>query len=200
MRRLIYYVAATIDGFIAGPRGEVDFFPFEGEVARAILAEYPETMPVHARGPLGVADSPARHFDTVVMGRGTYEPALQAGIPSPYPHLRQYVVSTTLTATGESGDVQFAADPLRLVRELKTQDGMAIWLAGGGRLAAALLDEIDELIVKRNPIVIGSGVPMFDGLFAPTGFLPGETRSFEPGAAITTYVRGRAAGEDRTVR
>jgi hypothetical protein len=79
----------------AGPDGEFDFFPFEGEAAQAILAEYPETMPVQARGPLGIADAANRHFDTVIMGRGTYEPGLKAGIAGPYPHLRQYVVATT---------------------------------------------------------------------------------------------------------
>ncbi|MGV9245572.1 dihydrofolate reductase family protein [Streptomyces sp. NPDC003710] len=188
MRKLTYYVAASLDGYIAGPDGGYDFFPFEGEVREAILAEYPETMPVHVRGPLGLTATPHRHFDTVIMGRGTYEPAVKAGIASPYAHLEQYVVSRTLTSADPEVEI-VAEDPAALVRDLKKQEGMGIWLAGGGKLAAALRDEIDELIIKRNPVVIGTGIPLFDGPFAPTGFLPTARRSFDSGVSIVTYSR-----------
>ncbi|MEV7684758.1 dihydrofolate reductase family protein [Streptomyces bungoensis] len=188
MRKLTYYVAATLDGYIAAPDGGYDFFPFEGEVREAILAEYPETMPAHVRGPFGLTDTPNRHFDTVVMGRGTYEPALRAGITSPYSHLEQYVVSRTLTA-GDP-DVRIVADdPVALVRGLKERDGLGVWLAGGGKLAAALRDEIDELVIKHNPVVIGAGIPLFDGPFAPTGFLPTARRAFDSGVTVVTYTR-----------
>ncbi|MER6630271.1 dihydrofolate reductase family protein [Streptomyces sp. NPDC000987] len=188
MRKLTYYVAATLDGCIAGPDGGYDFFPFEGEVREAVLAEYPETMPVHVRGPFGLTDTPHRHFDTVIMGRGTYEPALKAGITSPYAHLEQYVVSRTLTSADPSVRI-VPHDPAALVRDLKERDGMDIWLAGGGKLAAALRDEIDELVIKRNPVVIGTGIPLFDGPFAPTAFLPTECRRFDSGVSIVTYRR-----------
>jgi hypothetical protein len=52
------------------------------------------TLPTHLREQLGVT-APGRRFDTVVMGRNTYTPALQAGIVSPFAHLDQYMVSTT---------------------------------------------------------------------------------------------------------
>ncbi|MGF1431747.1 dihydrofolate reductase family protein [Kitasatospora sp. LaBMicrA B282] len=188
MRRLTYYIAATLDGYIAGPGGEYDFFPFEGGVREAILAEYPETMPAHARGPLGVADAPNRHFDTVLMGRGTYEPGLQFGVDSPYPHLRQYVVSSTLAKAGPGVDV-VAEDPVGLVRSLKQEAGLGIWLAGGGKLAGALREEIDVLIIKRSPIVLGSGIPLFDGPFAPTGFTETVSHSFAEGVVISTFTR-----------
>ncbi|WP_455353343.1 dihydrofolate reductase family protein [Streptomyces sp. SYSU K217416] len=77
-------------------------------------------------------------------------------------------------------------DPVALVRELKKQDGMGIWLCGGGKLAAALRDEIDELIIKRHPTVIGSGVPLFDGPFTLTNFTPAATRTFDSGLTITS--------------
>lgn len=187
MRALTYYVAATLDGYIAGPEGEFDFFPFEGGLMEAVLADYPETMPVHARGPLGLTDVPNRRFDTVVMGRGTYEPALKAGITSPYSHLEQYVVSSALRV--EDPDVQVVSDPVALVRELKLRDGMGIWLAGGGKLAAALRDEIDELVIKRNPIVIGSGISLFEGPFTPTPFVPAWSRELDGGVRIEGYTR-----------
>jgi dihydrofolate reductase len=82
-----------------------------------------------------------------------------------------------------------ADDPAARVRELKEQDGRGIWLAGGGKLAAALRTEIDELIIKHNPVVIGSGIPLFDGPFAPTGFVPTARRDFGSGVSIVTYTR-----------
>ncbi|MES9539290.1 dihydrofolate reductase family protein [Actinomadura sp. NPDC000600] len=194
MRKLIYYVAATLDGFIAGPDGQFDFFPFEGEPAKMIMTEYPETLPAHGRGPLGIADAPNRHFDTVVMGRGTYEPALEVGITSPYPHLEQYVVSATLDIEDPAVTV-VPSDPAGLVRELKRRDGLDIWLAGGGKLAGALVDEIDELVVKRHPLVIGSGIPLFDGPYTLAAFTPGATRAFDSGLVVTTYVRAAAPAQ-----
>ncbi|WP_369147001.1 dihydrofolate reductase family protein [Streptomyces sp. R44] len=187
MRKLTYYIAATLDGYIAGPDGQYDFFPFEGEEAAAILADFPETMPTPTRDPLGIADRAPERFDTVIMGRATYEPGLKLGWTSPYAHLKQYVVSRTLTSPDPA--VTVVDDPVALVRELKEQDGLDIWLCGGGKLAAALRDEIDLLIIKRNPIVIGSGIPLFDGPFTPTNFVPVGTRSFDSGFAITHFAK-----------
>jgi dihydrofolate reductase len=186
VRKLTYYVAATLDGFIAGPDGEFEFFTFEGDLAEWILAEYPETMPAQARGPLGLGDVPNKQFDTVLMGRRTYEPALAIGVTSPYSHLRQYVFSRTLTSTDPDVEI-VAGDPTELVRDLKRQDRAGIWLSGGGQLASQLLHEIDELVIKRNPIVVGSGVPLFDGPFNPVGFELVSSRRFDTGVVIATY-------------
>lgn len=187
MRTLTYYVAATLDGHIAGPDGETTFFPFDDELRHVIMADFPETLPGHLRGPFGLTDTPNRRFDTVVMGRGTYEPALDVGITSPYPHLAQYVVSRSLQV--DDPDVVVATDPVALVRELKHREGMGIWLAGGGRLAAALRDEIDELIIKRNPIVTGAGIPLFAGPFQPGQFVPTGSRELDCHVRIEEYRR-----------
>lgn len=189
MRKLTYYIAATLDGYIADPNGQVDgFLPFDGDYARIVLDEYPETLPVHVRGPMGIAEAPNTRFDTVVMGRGTYDPGLSAGITSPYAHLRQYVVSRTLFDVDP--DVTFVADdPAVLVRDLKQQEGLGIWLAGGGKLAAAVCDEIDELIIKRHPIVLGAGIPMFDGRCSPAGFVPTAAETLDTGLVVAAYAR-----------
>ncbi|MEV4510496.1 dihydrofolate reductase family protein [Dactylosporangium sp. NPDC049525] len=189
-RNLVYLVAVTLDGFIAGPDGQVDFFGFEGDSAAAIVAGWPETLPTHLRDPLGLEGVANRRFDTVVMGRGTYEPALAAGITSPYRHMEQFVFSRTLadldpTVRFVGGD----SDPAAFVRDLKQRGGLDIWLCGGGRLAAQLVGEIDELILKVNPMAIGSGVPLFAGPLRPTPFRLTDTRTFDTGVSIMTYRR-----------
>ncbi|MEW9554129.1 dihydrofolate reductase family protein [Nonomuraea sp. NPDC050783] len=189
MRKLVYYIGVSLDGYIAGPKAEFDFYPLSDQMAAWINTRYPETLPTHIREPLGLANEPNKVFDTLVMGRGTYEPALDVPTTSPYSHLRQYVVSSTLkiddpTVTVESGD------PLALVRRLKAEDtGMDIYLCGGGKLAGALLPEIDEIILKSYPVVAGAGIPMFSGPFRPTLFTPTRRESFDNGAQVTWLAR-----------
>ncbi|MGW4941286.1 dihydrofolate reductase family protein [Actinoplanes sp. NPDC004185] len=188
MRRLTYYIAVSLDGFIAGPGGEFDFFAFEGDFAAAVLADFPETLPGPARVPLGIGDAPNKRFDAVVMGRGTYEPGLAAGMTSPYPHLRQYVFSRTLAGVDPGVEI-VAGDPVEVVRRLKEEDGLGIWLCGGGRLAGQLRDEIDELILKINPVVLGRGIPLFADGFRPARLRLVQTRVFETGTIMATYAR-----------
>src|SRR5690606_41448454 len=83
---------------------------------------YPETVPTHHRRQLGLEDAPNRRFDTVVMGLGTYRPALDIGVTSPYAHLRQYVVSTTLKEIADPG-AELVRVPLGDIRELKAEEG-----------------------------------------------------------------------------
>jgi dihydrofolate reductase len=186
MRKLTYFIACTVDGFIARGDGSFDFFPMTGEHIPHIVAEYPETIPGHLRDALGVRAGNA-HFDTVLMGRHTYEAGLAIGVTSPYAHLRQYVVSHTMPAS-PSPDVQLvAADPMDLVRSLKRESGLDIWLCGGARLAGALYDAIDELIVKVNPVVLGAGIGLFAGVRGPTRLELTDHRTFAGGVAIHRY-------------
>ncbi|MER2208463.1 MAG: dihydrofolate reductase, partial [Rhodococcus sp. (in: high G+C Gram-positive bacteria)] len=72
---------------------------------------------------------------------------------------------------------------------LKGEEGQHIWLCGGGTLAGELLPEIDELIIKRYPVVAGAGIPMIRGDYAPTLFTPTATESLDDGASITWLKR-----------
>lgn len=189
MRKLVYYVGASLDGYIAGPGGEFDFLPVSEQITAWICDRYPETVPTHVRPALGIEDAPNRTFDTVVMGRGSYEPGLAAGVKSPFAHLRQFVVSTTIPDAEDPPVTIVRADPLGVVRSLKEEEGQDIWLCGGGTLAGELLPEIDELIIKRYPVVAGAGIPMIRGDYAPTLFTPTATESLDDGASITWLKR-----------
>jgi len=92
MRRLIYYVACSVDGFIARTDGSLDFALTQGEHFVDLIARYPETFPGHLRGVLGIT-SANQTFDAVLMGRTTYEVGLAIGVTNPYPHLQQYLFS-----------------------------------------------------------------------------------------------------------
>lgn len=189
MRKLVYYVGVSLDGYIAGPNAEFDFYPVSDQMAAWINTRYPETLPTHIRKLVGLDGAPNKVFDTLVMGRGTYEPALDVPTTSPYSHLRQYVVSSTLTIDDPTVQME-TGDPIELVRRLKAEDtGMDIYLCGGGRLAASLLPEIDEIILKSYPVVAGTGIPMFSGQFRPTLFTPTQRESFDNGAQVTWLTR-----------
>ncbi|GLZ30389.1 diacylglycerol kinase [Lentzea sp. NBRC 105346] len=185
MRKLIYFVATTLDGFIAEEDGSFDGFLFEGDHMTAMVTEFGDTLPAQARQALGI-DAPNHNFDTVLMGRNTYQ--VPGGLPSPYPHLRQYVVSSTLTGTPDDVEV-ISGNVVDKVRELKNEDGLDIWLCGGGKLAADLAGEIDVLHLKVHPIVFGTGVPLFDGKIDRQVFKPVGTKAYESGVVFTRFER-----------
>jgi dihydrofolate reductase len=188
MRKLVYYIGTSIDGYIAGPGGEFDFYPVADDMAAFIAGDYPETLPTHGRAQLGI-DAPNKRFDTIIMGRSTYDPGLHIGITSPYTHLRQYVVSSTMESIDDPAVELVPGDPLGLVCRLKQENGLDIYLCGGGNLAGQLLPEIEELIVKCDPVVAGAGIPAFHGAFSPTPFTLTDTRTFSNGAIVMTYRR-----------
>lgn len=190
MAALTYYIAITLDGFISDPDGGFGFFPGEGDHLAALATRYPETFPAPFRERLGIADAPNRRFDTVVMGRHTYQPALDAGLTSPYPHLDQYVVSTTLGPLHDAGVHVIDDDPAERVRSLKREEErQGIWLCGGGVLAGALLDEIDELVLKTNPVVVGDGRPLVARPFAPHTFAHVGGHTYDSGVTVHHYRR-----------
>ncbi|MER6619414.1 MULTISPECIES: dihydrofolate reductase family protein [unclassified Streptomyces] len=194
MRKLTYYIACSIDGFIGDPEGDASaMYPFvDEEFLGFLVSEYPETISTPGRRQMNIDDLPNKRFDTIVQGRASYDIALKEGITSPYAHLREYVASRTL---GESPDpnVEIIADDLvGRVRALKAEDSAYdIYLCGGARIAGELADEIDELVIKTYPIVQGSGMPMFDSGFAITQFALESVRSFGNGVLVRTYSRKR---------
>jgi dihydrofolate reductase len=186
VRKLVYYVASTLDGFIARADGSIEGFLGEGEHFADLIRWFPETFPGHLRGRLGVS-APNQSFDTVLMGRRTYEAGLRIGVTSPYSHLEQFVVSKSLAASPSPEVTLVREDPEGLVRRLKANTGRDIWLCGGGELASALWPEIDELVLKVNPILFGSGIPIASGRLAATTLVPIDTRAYPNGFLLLRF-------------
>lgn len=130
MRKLVYLIAATIDGFIAEPsRADPSGTVFEltGDHAEPLLREYPEMVPHHLRAALGLAGAPNKHFDTVVEGRVSYLGGVAQGVPDAYPHLRHYVFSTTLTEPADPASSWWRATRSRRYASSSVRKG---WTSG----------------------------------------------------------------------
>ncbi len=177
MRSLDYFVAVTLDGFIAGPDGAFDFFGVDPDYLAELNADWGDGLPTGLHDALGLTP-PGTRWDTVVMGRGAFQPALDAQVADPYAHLRTVVYSSTLDPADHPGVEIVATDPVDHVRALKAEDGLAIWLCGGARLAGTLIDEIDRLVLKINPVTIGAGLPLWRTEFAARSWrLAGTART-----------------------
>ena len=151
------------------------------------LSDFADALPAHVLAALGM-QPPGHRFDTVIQGRASYDVARAAGIERPYAHLSEFVATRSETAPPDG--VMFTADALATVRELKRREGLAIYLCGGGNLAGELLPEIDRLILKRNPVVLGSGIRLFGTTGATIQrFRLVGSRAFESGVVIEEYAR-----------
>ncbi len=158
-----------------------------------IATHLPETLPAHIRTALGVPGAP-RRFDTVLMGHATYEPARLAQITSPYAPLRQYVFSRHLPPSTDPAVTVVTGDPVPVVQRLKAEStDRDIWLCGGGDLAAQLIGEIDEVVIKLNPVVLGQGVPLFRGLPAAHHFVYAGQEVHDGGVLWVTYTAAKHA-------
>ncbi|WP_313814562.1 dihydrofolate reductase family protein [Glutamicibacter sp.] len=191
MRRLVYCVASTLDGFIAGPdggdpTGPDGFWPVSADYLQYLVATYPEILPTGARTALGV-EAAGTHFDTVLEGSRSYRIGLEVGVVDAFEHLRHIVFSNSLPASEQVEIVD--ADPLETVRKLKADEGKDLWLVGGSSIAGTLYPEIDSLILKLAPLTIGSGIPLFGKEFEPTSWTLRDTHQTESGALFLTYDR-----------
>jgi dihydrofolate reductase len=187
MPKLVYYIGISIDGYIAGPDDEVDFYPITDDYMQWMLDEFGDALPGHVRAQAGIAERPLTKFDRVIMGRRTYDPALAQNITSPYPHLDQYVVSRELRVDDPAITV-IRNEPGVAVDMLKNENSdLDIYLAGGGQLAGQLLPQIDVLVVKTYPVVAGAGRPAFDTRFNPTQFTLENVETFSGGHIVSTY-------------
>jgi len=192
VRELTYFVAVSLDGYIAAPDDTFDAFPMQGDHIDWIFEEWTDTLPGIGLDMVGLKADNSR-FDAVVMGWTTYAAGFPHGVTDPYPHLESYVVTHRpgREVPGDPGRTTLTdEDPVALVRRLKQADGVGIWLCGGGQLASTLVDEIDRMVLKVNPILMGDGKRIFaQRPYAAQAFELTASRAFGTGVIVNSYVR-----------
>ncbi len=188
MRNLVYYVACSVDGFIAHTDGSHDGFSYDQDYFADLFAAFPETVPTHLREVMGV-DSENQWFDTVLMGRKTYEVGLKDGVTSPYSHLRQYLFSRSIPESPDANVELVSDQAIEVVQQLKAEDGKDIWLCGGANLASTLFANqlIDQLILKVNPFLMGAGIPLFADVIPQTALDLTNSKIYANGVLLLYY-------------
>jgi dihydrofolate reductase len=169
MRRIRYSVAMSLDGFIAGPHGEYDWIPNEPEMDWGVFMS---------------------RFDTVLMGRRSYEAALAAPSGSVLPGMATYVFSRTLRPEDHPGVTIVGADLEPTIESLRRGPGdKEIWLFGGGQLFRSLLERgyVDVVEVGLVPVLVGRGVSFLPGLGTTTVLRLTDTRRYSSGIVLLTY-------------
>jgi dihydrofolate reductase len=136
MRIVRLSVAMSIDGYIAGPNGESDWITIDPDID---------------------FDALTTSFDTVLLGRKTFEATVQHGGGG----MRTVVFSRTLRQEDHKG-VTISADPAETVADLKSSPGKEIWLFGGGELFRSMLELglVDAVQIAVIPVFLGGGVPL----------------------------------------
>jgi dihydrofolate reductase len=142
VRKLVYSVAMSLDGYIAGPNGEFDWITPDPAIDfKALFGR----------------------FDTLLMGRKTYDLMRSGGQTAKSMGMKSIVVVSTTLDPNEHRDVQVLRDHItETVARLKTQPGKDIWLFGGGVLFRAMIDAglVDTVELAVLPILLGSGLPV----------------------------------------
>jgi dihydrofolate reductase len=143
MRRVCYQVAASLDGFIAGPNGEYDWIVSDPEIDfRAIYARY----------------------DTALLGRRTFELITDGKKKKSgaMPGMKTFVFSRTLRPGDYPKVTVVAENAAETVAGLRAEKGKDIWLFGGGLLFRSLLDagQVDTVEVAVIPVLLGGGIPL----------------------------------------
>ena len=140
MRRIRYSVAMSLDGYIAGANGESDWITMDPDIDFRSLTSA---------------------FDTILVGRKTYEAGRQLGKGPAMPGIQEYVLSTTLRQSDCPG-VTVSDNAKDTVAALKAAPGKDIWLFGGGSLFRSLLGMglVDTVEVAIIPVLLGRGIQL----------------------------------------
>lgn len=173
MRKVIYALTNSLDSYIARTDGAADWILMDEEIDFAQLLA---------------------RFDTVLIGRKTYEHTLQPGpeaeqISAGFMGIKTYVFSRTLQQFPPAGVNLVSAGAADFVRQLKQADGKDIWLMGGGLLAASLLQArlVDEIELGLQPILLGTGVPLFPAFDGQLELQLRECKTYKSGLVGLSY-------------
>lgn len=166
MRKVILFIATSLDGFIAKKNGDIEWLFTDQDYGY---------------------DAFFSSIDTTIMGRITYD-QIASFYPFPYQGKMNYVF--TRNEMPKNSDVTFVKTPLiPFVKGLKEQQGKDVWLVGGGQINALLLENelIDQIIVSIHPIALGEGIPLFPGNAQDRLFKLKDTKSYDTGLVQLTY-------------
>jgi len=160
MRKLILYIAVSLDGFIAGEGESLSWLDrVEGQGDNGYEAFYAKV-------------------DTILMGRKTYD-WIMAHAEFPYAGKDCFVFTHAFRENRP--DVTFVSgDAVSFAANLKEQPGTDIWLVGGGSLLRPLLDAglVDEMILTVAPVVLGKGIPLFQNLERERDFILEDVKRY----------------------
>ena len=142
MRKIVVYIASSLDGYVARENGDIDWLPEPSE--SGYTAFY-------------------KSVDTVIMGKTTYEQILTFG-SYPYKNKKSFVFSKTIRNNDEN--VEFVSDIAKFVDDDSPGAAKNIWLVGGTQIIASFLKQeaIDEIIITVIPILLGKGIPLFKNI------------------------------------
>jgi len=170
MRKVIFGGAISLDNFIARTDGAVDWLLFSKEVGQIMKDTW-------------------ANIDTMVMGRKTYEVAQRMGGAPDHSGVMTYVFSRTLKQPNTRSVMFIADDAAAFVRKLKEEKGKDICVMGGGILARSLFeaDLIDELGFNIQPVLLGSGIPLFYEMSRQIDLELKECRQLSKGCVYVTY-------------
>ncbi len=168
MRKIRYLVAMSVDGYIAGPNGEADWIDTDPEV-----------------------DFPAiwAQFDTLLMGRRTYEAASKRLGERAFAGITTIVFSRTMKPQDHPRVTVVSQTNADWVRALKNQSGKDIWLMGGSELFRSFLDSgsVDSVEVSVIPVLLGSGVPLLPPPYSPTKLKLSGSKIYRSGRVSLAY-------------
>jgi len=174
MKKIIYYVASSIDGYISGKDEDISRFVNSENGIDKYLTDLEE-------------------FKTVIMGRCTYESGYKFGLEpgkAAYPHMDHYIFSKTISFDHQDEKINVVTEfDVSKINEIKKQSNTDIYLCGGGVLAGWLLDNelIDVLKLKLNPIILGQGVKIFGNSTKDLSMHLNDTIEYDKGLLINTY-------------
>lgn len=177
MAEIIYYVAASLDGFIATADGGVDWLaPFEG-------TDEDYGYKTFFGG-----------LDGLVMGSRTYEQARKLG-EWPYRGKPSWVMSKRSLDVSVPDVTVSAKRPSELLSEFDARKLKRVWLVGGAQLAASFRANgmIDEYVISVVPLLLGGGIALFATPGASEKLKLVETKSYSSGLVQLRYVRAASA-------
>lgn len=193
MRKVIYAVMVSIDGFIEGPNQELDWHLIDEELHRH-FNELENTIDIHLYG-RRLYENMAAYWPSADENPSAPEYVVEyARIWRNQPKI---VFSKTLQHVDNNARLVREVNP-REIKQLREQPGKDMSL-GGAELAATFmkLGLIDEYQMYVNPVIVGGGTPMFPALNVPLSLQLLETRTFSSGVVLLRYQSSFKEGGER---